>query len=68
MNKKLSVRTKNYPEIGEFPAPIQKLLAQDSELDSVEGRLKQGKPVPEFDGSLICYCRYFLHFKFITVY
>ena len=58
MNKKLSVCTKNYPEIGEFPAPIQKLLAQ--ELNAVEGRLERGKPVPEFDRSLICYCRYFL--------
>ena len=41
MNRKLSVCTKNYPEIGEFPVPIQKLLAQ--ELDAVEGRLEQGK-------------------------
>ena len=56
--KKLSVCTKNYPEIGESPVPIQKLLAQ--ELDAVEGRLERGKPVPEFDRSLICYYRYFL--------
>ena len=42
MNRKLSVWTKkNYPEIGEFPVPIQKLLAR--ELDAVEGRLEQGK-------------------------
>ena len=68
MNKKLSVCMKNYPEIGEFPTPIQKLLAQ--ELDAVEGRLEQGKPVPEFDESLICYCRYLLHsgFKLIKFY
>ena len=49
LGKKLSMCAKNYPEIGEFPAPIQKLLAQ--ELDAVEGRLEQGKPIPEFMGS-----------------
>ena len=65
MDKKLAVCTKNYPEIGEFPAPIQKLLAQ--ELDSAEERLEQRN----FDGSLRCYCRYLLRvligliFKFL---
>ena len=62
MNTKLAVCTKNYPEIGDYPAPVQKPLGQ--ELDSVEGRLEQGKPVLEFDGSLICYCQYLLRVYF----
>ena len=67
MNRKLSVCTKNYPEIGGFPVPIQKLLAQ--ELDAVEGRLEQGKPVPGLDASglLMCHCRYLLHSESMTV-
>jgi len=53
---KLSICTKDYPEIGGFPVPIQKLLAQ--ELDAVEERLLSGKPTPEFDTYLNCHCRF----------
>ena len=41
---KLSVCTREYPEIGEFPVPLQKLLAV--ELEAVEERTLAGKPTP----------------------
>ena len=65
MNKEFSGCTKNYPEIGQFPVSIQKLLAQD--LGAIEDRMEQGKPVPEFDESLICYCRYVLRSEPVAV-
>ena len=55
--KKLSVCNKQYPQIAEFPVPIQKLLA--GELDALEARIAAGKPTPNIeDASLTCYCRF----------
>jgi len=57
-NKKLSICTKEYPQIGEFPVPIQKLLAQ--ELNAVEERIEEGKEIHQFDETLQCSCRYLI--------
>ncbi|RPB23739.1 hypothetical protein L211DRAFT_218491 [Terfezia boudieri ATCC MYA-4762] len=51
-NRKLTVCTKQYPEIGQLPVPIQKLLAV--ELDAVADRIAKGKEVPSFDENLRC--------------
>src|SRR5258706_14986204 len=55
-SSKLSVCTKEYPEIGEFPVPLQKLLAV--ELEAMEERLLAGKPTPIFEQFLRCSCRF----------
>ena len=50
--------TKQYPEIGQLPIPIQKLLT--IELDAVEERIAKGKEVPTgFDENLQCSCKFF---------
>ena len=50
--------TKQYPEIGQLPVPIQKLLSV--ELEAVEGRIAKGKEVPTgFDENLQCSCKFF---------
>lgn len=63
-SEKLAICTKQYPEIGRFPVPIQKLLAV--ELERVEERFAKGKGVPTFeDDAMRCCCKYvvyqFLH-------
>ena len=56
-NRKLAICTKQYPEIGRFPVPIQKLLAL--ELEKVEERIAKGKRVPTFEGDTMrCCCKY----------
>lgn len=55
-SKKLAVCTKQYPEIGSLPVPIQKLIAP--ELEAVGERIAQGKPIPEFEEDLLCTCRF----------
>ena len=56
-NRKLAVCTKQYPEIGRLPVPVQKLLAV--ELNAVEGRIAKGKEVPIFDDeTLQCNCKF----------
>ncbi|RPB19860.1 hypothetical protein L211DRAFT_586270 [Terfezia boudieri ATCC MYA-4762] len=55
-NRKLTVCTKQYPEIGQLPVPIQKLLAV--ELDAVADRTVKGKEVPDFDENLRCQCKF----------
>ncbi|KAF8428713.1 hypothetical protein EV426DRAFT_711386 [Tirmania nivea] len=57
-NRKLAICTKQYPEIGQLPVPIQKLLA--SELDAVAERIAKGKEVPtSFEENLQCYCKFY---------
>ena len=57
-NWKLAICTKQYPEIGHFPVPIQKLLA--IEHDAVADRIAKGKDVPTgFDGTLRCNCKFY---------
>ncbi|KAF8441166.1 hypothetical protein BGX38DRAFT_1272784 [Terfezia claveryi] len=56
-NRKLTVCTKQYKEIGQLPVPIQKLLAR--ELDAVEERIAKGKEVPNFDENLRCRCKFY---------
>ena len=58
-NRKLAVCTKQYPEIGGLPVPVQKLLA--GELNAVEGRIAKGKEVPVFedDETLQCNCKFY---------
>ena len=53
---KLSVCTKEYPEIGGFPVPLQKLLAV--KLEVVEERILAGKSTPMFEQHLKCNCRF----------
>ena len=53
---KFSVCTKEYPEVGGFPVPLQKLLAV--ELEAVEERILAGKPTPVFEQHLKCNCRF----------
>ena len=56
-NRKLAICTKQYPEIGRFPVPIQKLLAV--ELEKVKDRIEEGKGVPAFeDDTMKCCCNY----------
>ena len=55
-NRKLAI-SKQYPEIGQLPVPIQKLLAV--ELDTVEERIAKGKEVPSYDDeTLRCHCKF----------
>ncbi|RPB23976.1 hypothetical protein L211DRAFT_849142 [Terfezia boudieri ATCC MYA-4762] len=50
-NRRLAVSTKQYPEIGQLPVPVQKLLA--IELDAVAECIAKGKEVPTgFDQNL----------------
>ena len=57
-SRKLAVCTKQYPEIGQFPVPIQKLLAV--ELDAVMDRIAKGKDTPtEYDETLQCHCKFY---------
>ena len=50
--------TKQYPEIGQLPVPIQKLLS--GEIDALEERVAKGKEVPTgFDESLQCNCKFY---------
>ena len=53
---KLSVCTKEYPEIGGFPVPLQKLLAV--KLEPVEERILAGKSTPMFEQHLKRNCRF----------
>ncbi|KAF8425213.1 hypothetical protein EV426DRAFT_573443 [Tirmania nivea] len=55
-NRKLASSTKQYPQIGQLPAPIQKLLAV--EIDAVAERIEKGKELPNFDENLRCYCKF----------
>ncbi|KAF8415880.1 hypothetical protein EV426DRAFT_661814 [Tirmania nivea] len=63
-NRKLTVCTKQYPEIGQLPVPIQKLLA--IELDAVMDRIAKGKEVPDFDENLRCQCKF--HRQYLLPY
>ncbi|KAF8448199.1 hypothetical protein BGX38DRAFT_1260228 [Terfezia claveryi] len=57
-NRKLPICTKEYPEIGQLPVPIQKLLS--GELDAVTERIAKGKEVPlGFDENLQCRCKFY---------
>ena len=60
-NRKLTVCTKQYPEIGQLPVPIQKLLAV--ELEAVAERIAKGKEAPNFDdlrcGEGSCYILFY---------
>ena len=53
---KLSVYTKEYPEIGGFPVPLQKLLTV--KLGTVEERILIGKFTPMFEQYLKCNCHF----------
>ena len=53
-NRKLAIYTKQYPEIGRFPVPIQKLLAV--ELEKVKERIEEGKGVPAFEDDTMKFC------------
>lgn len=44
-----------YPEVGLFPRPVQKLLRP--EVDGVMDRIVQGKEAPVFDQDLTCHCK-----------
>ena len=57
-NRKLAVCTKQYPEIGELPVPIQKLLAR--ELDALEERIAKGKMAPTYLGKGMASNSYFI--------
>jgi len=54
-NQKLSICTTEYPQIGEYPVPIQKLLPR--ELNAVEERIEEGKEIHQPDETLQCSCR-----------
>lgn len=54
-NRKLAVCTKQYPEIGRLPVPVQKLIA--GELNAVEERIAKGKEVPVLE-DLQCHCKF----------
>ncbi|KAF8414676.1 hypothetical protein EV426DRAFT_671625 [Tirmania nivea] len=56
-NRKLTVCTKQYLEIGQLPVPIQKLLAV--ELDAVVDRIAKGKEVSDFNENLRCQCKFY---------
>ncbi|RPB25197.1 hypothetical protein L211DRAFT_836521 [Terfezia boudieri ATCC MYA-4762] len=57
-NRKLPICTKEYPEIGQLPVPIQKLLS--GELDAVTERIAKGKEVPiGLDENLQCSCKFY---------
>jgi len=51
----LSIVYHEYPEVGLFPCPVQKLLGP--EIDAVADRLAEGKSTPVFDTDLICHCK-----------
>jgi len=53
--KSLSIVYRDYPEVGLFPGPVQKLLGP--EIDAVVERIAQGEQIPIFDGNLMCYCK-----------
>ena len=53
--KSLSIVNREYPEVGLFPGPVQKLLGP--EIDAVVERIAQGKETPIFDENLTCYCK-----------
>ena len=56
-NGKLAACTKQYPEIGQLPVPIQKLLA--TELNAVAERIAKGKEVSTgFTENLRCFCKF----------
>jgi hypothetical protein len=50
----LSIATRDYPEIGQFPVPIQKLIA--NEVEAVAEQIAGGKETHEFDENLTCNC------------
>jgi len=56
-NCKLAVCRKQYTEISQRPAPIQKLLAL--KLDAVQERIATGKEIPRFDENLQCHCKFY---------
>ena len=57
-NRKLAISSKQYPEIGQLPVPIQNLLA--SELNAMADRIAKGKSVPSrFDETLQCHCKFY---------
>jgi hypothetical protein len=49
----LYIATPDYPEIGQFPAPIQTLIAIEAE--AVAERIARGKDTYGFDENLTCY-------------
>jgi hypothetical protein len=51
----LSIVFHEYPEVGLFPCPAQKLLGP--EIDAVSDRLAEEKSTPVFDTDLICHCK-----------
>jgi len=52
-----TIHTKQYPEIAEFPRPVQKLL--EVELSSVSDRIATGKRVPTYDNDRMeCMCQF----------
>jgi hypothetical protein len=51
----LSIIYREYPEVGLFPCPVQKLLGP--EIDAVTDRVAEGKRTPVFDADLTCYCK-----------
>jgi len=61
LNRKFAVCTKQYPQIGQLPAPIQKLLAV--ELDAVAGCIAKGKEVPTgYNDALQCHCQFYMQY------
>jgi hypothetical protein len=55
--KKLSFCTKEYPQIGQFPVPVQKLIYK--QLERVEDQVQKAKPLPHYeDETLFCHCRF----------
>jgi len=61
-NRKLALCTKEYPEIGQLPVPIQKLLA--GELYAVTERIAKGKEVPiAFGENLQCHCKFYRQYR-----
>jgi hypothetical protein len=53
--KSLSIVYREYPEVGLFPGPVQKLLGP--EIDAVVERIAQREEIPIFDENLTCYCK-----------
>ena len=53
--KSLSIVYHEYPEVGLFPGPVQKLLGP--EINAVNERIAQGKETPIFDENLTCHCK-----------
>jgi hypothetical protein len=50
----LSIAAQDYPKIGQFPVPIQKLIA--IEVETVAERIARGKDTYGFNKNLTFYC------------